>query len=265
MDWLPHIVVKAEDDVSIPTSVAALKTFSTGFPDTKATVHCIGAKASDFCVQWCKENGHKLLHYPSTVKTSQLHYEITKRTRLPIVLIAGTTVFYDDMSDYTTTKAYAADTIPAWDLNESVTNIKSIEKTVIYVAQPLKVIAKLEEICKYISSYVATESKNSMRWGSQSVVMCGKVYKQTSGIFNMIYNYESTDDTTSVKLMSNFSSVTADKYETVFGGNSISSMMKKMESIGKDTSKYMPYVNAALNEDWESVKGYRKVWIDSIS
>ena len=69
MDWLPHIVVKAEDDVSIPTSVAALKTFSTGFPDTKATVHCIGAKASDFCVQWCKENGHKLLHYPSTVKT----------------------------------------------------------------------------------------------------------------------------------------------------------------------------------------------------
>ena len=38
MDWLPHIVVKAEDDVSIPTSVTALKTFSTGFPDTKATV-----------------------------------------------------------------------------------------------------------------------------------------------------------------------------------------------------------------------------------
>ena len=41
MDWLPQIVVKAEDDVSIPTSVAALKTFSTGFPDTKATVHCL--------------------------------------------------------------------------------------------------------------------------------------------------------------------------------------------------------------------------------
>ena len=258
MDWLPHIVVKAEDDVSIPTSVSALKTFSTGFPDTKATVHCIGAKASDFCVQWCKENGHKLLHYPSTVKTSQLHYEITKRTRLPIVLIAGTTVFYDDMSDYTTTKAYAADTIPAWDLNESVTNIKSIEKTVIYVAQPLKVIAKLEEICKYISSYVATESKNSMRWGSQSVVMCGKVYKQTSGIFNMIYNYDES-------YMTDFSSKTADKYETVFGGNSMSFAMKMMESIGKDASKFMPYINAALNEDWEGVKGYRKVWIDSIS
>ena len=52
MDWSPHIVVKAEDDVSIPTSVTALKTFSTGFPDTKATVHCIGVKASTFCKQW---------------------------------------------------------------------------------------------------------------------------------------------------------------------------------------------------------------------
>ena len=265
MDWSPHIVVKAEDVQSVPTSVTALKTFSTGFPDTKATVHCIGTLPSSFCKQWATEGGHTLLNYPSTVKQSQLNYEIVKRTRLPVVLIAGTTVFYDDMSDYTTTKAYAADTIPAWDLNESVTNIKSIEKTVIYVAQPLKVIAKLEEICKYISSYVATESKNSMRWGSQSVVMCGKVYKQTSGIFNMIYNYEATDDTTSVKLGTNFSSVTANKYETVFGGNSISSTMKKMESVGRDTSKYMPYINAALNEDWESVKGYRKVWIDSIS
>ena len=52
MDWSPDIVVKAEDDVSIPTSVSALKTFSSGFPDTKATVHCIGLKASAFCKQW---------------------------------------------------------------------------------------------------------------------------------------------------------------------------------------------------------------------
>ena len=45
MDWSPHIVVKAEDAQSVPTAVTALKTFSTGFPDTKATVHCIGLKA----------------------------------------------------------------------------------------------------------------------------------------------------------------------------------------------------------------------------
>ena len=259
MDWLPHIVVKAEDDVSIPTSVSALKTFSTGFPDTKATVHCIGAKASDFCVQWCKENGHKLLHYPSTVKTSQLHYEITKRTRLPIVLIAGTTVFYDDISDYSTTKMFGADTIPEWNVTDKIVNIKSIEKTIIFVAQPIKVINKLEEISKNcIGQNVATEGRNSSKWGSQSVVMDGKVYKQTSGIFNMIYNWDES-------LFTNFSSKTANKYDTVFGGSSVTSTMALLEAVGKDTSKVMGHVNAAMNEDWDGLKGIREDFLKMIS
>ena len=112
---------------------------------------------------------------------------------------------------------------------------------------------------------VSTEGKNSSVWNNQTVVMCGKVYKQTSGIFNMLYNYQSPDDTTSVRFMDNFSSQTANKYETVFGGCSISSTMAKMEATGHDTSKFMDYINAALNEDWKGVKGYRKVFIDSIS
>ena len=65
--------------------------------------------------------------------------------------------------------------------------------------------------------------------------------------------------------MTNFSKKTASKYETVFGGCSISSTMKTLEGAGHDTSKFMPYVNAAINEDWEGVKGYRKVFVDSIS
>ena len=65
--------------------------------------------------------------------------------------------------------------------------------------------------------------------------------------------------------MTNFSKNTASKYETVFGGCSISSTMKKMEATGHDTSKFMKYINSALNEDWKGVKGYRKVFIDSIS
>ena len=266
MDWSPHIIVKAEDAQSIPTSVTALKTFDTGFPDTKATVHCIGNNALDVCKQWAAKGGHKLINHVISTKKSQLHYEIVKRTRLPVALIAGTTVFYEDMSDYSTTKLFGADVIPAFDLTDKITNIKSIEKTIIFVAQPIKVITALNEITKDVMyTPVSTEGKNSKLWNNQTVVMCGKVYKQTSGIFNMLYNYQSPDDTTSIRFMTNFSSKTANKYETVFGGNSISSTMKMMESIGKDTSKFMSYVNAALNEDWEGVKGYRKVWIDSIS
>ena len=266
MDWSPQIIVKAEDAQSVPTSVTALKTFDTGFPDTKATVHCIGNSALDFCKQWAAKGGHKLINHVISTKRSQLQYEIVKRTRLPVALIAGTTVFYEDMSDYSTTKLFGGDVIPAFDLTDRIINIESIEKTIIFVAQPVKVIAKLDEITKDLAyKPVSTEGKNSGLWNNQTVVMCGKVYKQTSGIFNMVYNYQSSDDTTSIRFMDNFSSKTANKYETVFGGNSISSTMKMMESIGKDTSKFMPYIDAALNEDWEGVKGYRKVWIDSIS
>ena len=259
MDWSPQIIVKAEDAQSVPTSVTALKTFDTGFPDTKATVHCIGSYALDFCKEWAAKGGHKLINHVISTKRSQLQYEIVKRTRLPVALIAGTTVFYEDMSDYSTTKLFGADVIPAFDLTDKIINIESIEKTIIFVAQPIKVIAALNEITKDVMyTPVSTEGKNSSVWNNQTVVMCGKVYKQTSGIFNMIYNYDKS-------YMTNFSSKTASKYETVIGGNSISSTMKMMESIGKDTSKFMPYVNAALNDDWEGVKGYRKVWIDSIS
>jgi hypothetical protein len=259
MDWSPHIIVKAEDAQSVPTSVTALKTFDTGFPDTKATVHCIGNNGLDFCKQWAAKGGHKLINHLNSFKKSQLHYEIVKRTRLPVALIAGTTVFYEDMSDYSTTKLFGGDVIPAFDLTDKIINIESIEKTIIFVAQPIKVIAALDDITKDVKyTPVSTEGKNSSVWNNQTVVMCGKVYKQTSGIFNMLYNYDKS-------YMTNFSKKTASKYETVFGGNSISSTMKMMESIGKDTSKFMSFINAALNEDWEGVKGYRKVWIDSIS
>jgi len=256
MDWSPQIIVKAEDAQSVPTAVTALKTFSTGFPNTKATVHCIGNYAIDFCSKWVAKGGHKLIKHVISTNKSQLHYEIVKRTRLPVALIAGTTVFYEDISDYTTTKLFGADIIPSIDVGDKIINIQSVEKTIIFVAKPVQVISKLNEIMTPVSSFVATEGKNSMLWGSQTVVMCGKIYKQTSGIFSILYNYDSS-------LMTNFSSKTANKYETVFGGNAISSTMSTLESIGRDTSQFMPFVNAALNEDWEGVKGYRKVLIDN--
>ena len=255
MDWSPHIVVKAEDAQSVPTSVAALKTFGIGFPDTKATVHCIGLPAANFCKQWAEEGGHTILGYPSTVKKSQLHYEIVRRTRLPVALIAGTTIFYEDVSDYSTTKLFGADTLPEWNLTDKVIKCEAIEKTIIFVAKPVQVVATLKEITKYTSSQNSLESKDISKWGGQSIVMNGKVYHQASGIFNMLFQYDKS-------YMTNFSSKTADKYETVFGGSSISSTMAKLKGIGKDTSKIMEHVNAAMNDDWEGVKGYRKVFLE---
>ena len=221
-------------------------------------MHCIGIKARSFCKSWTTEGGHTLLDYSSTIKTSQLHFEIVRRTRLPIAIIAGTTVFYEDVSEYSTTKLFGADTVPEWNLTDKIVNIESVEKTLIFVAKPTAVIATLNEITKFISSSAEVEGNDNGKWGGQSIVMGGKIYRQTSGIFNMLFNYDHS-------YMANFSSKTSDKYQTVFGGSSISSTMANLEATGHDTSLYMPFVNAALNEDWEGVKGFRKVFIDSIT
>ena len=177
---------------------------------------------------------------------------------MPVVLIAGTTVFYDDMSDYSTTKLFGADTVPAWNISEDTINIKSIEKTIIFVAKPIQVINTLNDLTKNVTSYVAAEGKNSSLWSSQNIIMDGKIYKQTSGIYNMLYNYDTS-------FFTNFSKKTADKYETVFGGSSLSSTMAKLKGIGKDTSKIMEHVNAAMNDDWEGVKGMREDFLKMIS
>ena len=87
--------------------------------------------------------------------------------------------------------------------------------------------------------------------------MDGKIYKQGSGIFNMLYNYDSS-------LFTNFSKVTSSKYETVFGGSSIPYTMKSLEAIGKDTSKIMEHINAALNDNWEGLKGIREDFLEMI-
>ena len=84
------------------------------------------------------KGGHKLINHVISTKRSQLHYEIVKRTRLPVAFIAGTTVFYDDMSDYSQQNYLVLMLSLQWNLTDKVINLKSIEKTVIFVAQPIK-------------------------------------------------------------------------------------------------------------------------------
>ena len=121
----------------------------------------------------------------------------------------------------------------------------------------MQVISKLQEITSLVSAPVAAESKNSSLWNDQSIVMDGKVYHQTSGIFNMLYQYDK-------HLMTNFNKGTAGKYDTVFGGNGLS-LFGKLKAIGMNPDPLMPFYNAAMNEDWEGVKGIYQVYLDMIS
>ena len=78
-------------------------------------------------------------------------------------------MFYDDVSDYSTTKLFGADTLPEWNLTDKIINIKSVEKTVIFVAKPIQVINALNEITKFTSSEYIREVKNSSKWGAQQL------------------------------------------------------------------------------------------------
>ena len=111
MDWLPHIVVKADEDASPTTAASALKTFDKGFPEHTAVVHYVGTSPTvrTFCEKWCAEGGHKFIAYDQRIRQSRLHYAIVKSSRLPVVLIRGTAVFYADMSGYSFCLLYTSD------------------------------------------------------------------------------------------------------------------------------------------------------------
>ena len=100
MDWLPHVVIKAEDDACVKTATTALRTLHIGFPDQTATVHLISQSQTiiKYVKELCAANGHKLIQYGGNVRGAQLNYKLVKNSRLPIVLIRGTVVFYEDMS-----------------------------------------------------------------------------------------------------------------------------------------------------------------------
>ena len=100
MDWLPHVVIKAEHDACAKTATTALRTLHVGFPDQTATVHLISQNQNivKYVKDLCVQGGHKLHRYAHT-SGSQLNYQLVKNNRLPIVLIRGTVVFYEDMSD----------------------------------------------------------------------------------------------------------------------------------------------------------------------
>ena len=74
MDWLPHIVVKADQDAVPSTAATALKTFSIGFPEHTATVHYVGTSVAvqRFCENWCAQGGHKFIKYDNKIRKSKI-------------------------------------------------------------------------------------------------------------------------------------------------------------------------------------------------
>ena len=266
MDWLPHIVVKADADASPATAASALKTFDIGFPSHKATVHYVGLSPTvqKFCENWCAQGGHKFVKYDNKIRQSRLHYAIVKSSRLPVVLIRGTAVFYGDLSTYSLPKTkvfggyiwptYAAQPITD---KKNLIRLSAVDKTIIFVGQPIKAMNVVNEITKWDRPDAAGEASGAKKWDGQTMVMNGEVYQQESGFFNMIYQWDPS-------VFSKFSKATFENYETILYGNSVSTVHSTLEAMPKQEALVMDGINSALNEDYDSLKGIMKTSLDSL-
>ena len=81
MEWLPHVVIKAEHDACVKTATTALRTLHVGFPDQTATVHLISQNPNiiKYVKDLCAKGGHKLIKYGSSVRGAQLNYKLVKK------------------------------------------------------------------------------------------------------------------------------------------------------------------------------------------
>ena len=259
MEWLPHVVIKAEDDACVKTATTALRTLHVGFPDQKATVHLISQNPNivKYVKDLCVKGGHKLNRY-AHVQGSQLNYQLIKNNRLPIVLIRGTVVFLEDMSDYSTTKLFGGDTLPCRYMfkgNDKVVTMSGIEKSIVFVAQPQKLCAEINCLTSLWS--VDDDPKDTQKWGQQWVVKDGIAYEQESGVFNLMYHWDKSQ-------FANFNKKTSAKFETVFAGNNYPEMVKQLESNGEETGHITKYIDCALNDDWDGIRGARDTLFDNL-
>ena len=263
MDWLPHVVIKAEHDACAKTATTALRTLHVGFPDQTATVHLISQNPTiiKYVKQLCTAGGHKLIQYGSSVRGAQLNYKLVKNSRLPIVLIRGTVVFYDDMSDYSTTKLFGGDTLPCRYMfkgNDKVVIMSGIEKSIVFVAQPQKLCAEVDCITSLWSADdEGPNQRGSQKWGQQWVIKDGIAYEQESGVFNLMYHWDKSQ-------FSNFNKKTASKYESVFAGNNFPDMVEVLNKNGEETDHIIKYVDCALNDDWDGIRGARDTLLDNL-
>ena len=90
------------------------------------------------------------------------------------------------------------------------------------------------------------------------MVMDGEVYQQESGFFNMIYQWDPST-------FSKFNAKTFGNYETVLHGNSVSTVHATLGELPEQEEVVLSGINAALNENYDDLKGIMKTSLDSLA
>ena len=98
--WNVHIVIDTNSASELATGVTSLKTFATGFPGIKPTVHDTARHGDQmrYVKKWCEDNDAVYSRHLGAFKDmASIYEEILRRSTEPTVVMNGDCVLYQDM------------------------------------------------------------------------------------------------------------------------------------------------------------------------
>ena len=250
--WKVHIVIDTNSTSEVATGVTSLKTFATGFPGIKPTVHdtARNGEQTRYVKQWCLDNDAVYSRHLGAFKNSDLIYkEIMRRSTQPTVIMFGDCVFYQDMRGTTVNKWFKGFLIPASEGKTSTVfpDYKVIKESyygehLLFIKEPEKGWAKIQALTEEFDSFYRP-------WSPSYVIRDGYIYEEPKGLTYPVWKAESES----------FSDEDLSKYDTIKGGGKYTIIQKELTSLGKTAlaTTHMGYVNAAIAEDWANVQGAR--------
>ncbi len=251
MTWKVHVIVDTHSAAELPVGVTSLKTLATGFPGITPTIHdtCRTGEQTAYLKQWCTDNGAIYSRHMGTFKKMEMIYEeIMRRSTQPSVIMSGDCVFYEDMRGVEVPRLFKSFLVPAGEGKKSLAypdhNVIKEAGYNIALTFAKDIPAIQNQILK-----VNAEWEDQTIWQSVSIVKDGVIYEQPRGL-----TYEMWKNTSDP-----FSDDDLNKYDQIKGGGHFTKIQKELTDRGDTAlaSTHMTYVNAAIAEDWPSVKGAR--------
>ena len=251
--WNVHIVIDTNSASELATGVTSLKTFATGFPGIKPTVHDTARHGEQmrYVKQWCLDNDAVYSrHLGAFKKSDDIYSEIMRRSTQPTVIMFGDCVFYQDMRGTVVNKWFKGFLVPPSDKGTSSTTFpdyKVIKESyygehLLFIKEPVKGWAKVQSMIEEFDSFYRL-------WSPSYVIRDGYIYEEPKGLTYPVWKTESEA----------FSADDLSKYDTIKGGGKYTMIQKELIDSGQTAlaNTHMTYVNAAIAEDWPSIVGAR--------
>ena len=251
MTWKVHVIIDTDSASELASGVTSLKTLSTGFPGITPYVHdtCRTGEQTAYLKQWCTDNSAIYSRHVGTFKKMELIYQdILRRSTSDTVVMSGDNVFYEDMRSVEVPRFFKANLLPSETGKKSllfpdhqVIKESGYNISLTFIKKPEEVWAKVQKI--------NNEWESQTIWQPSYVVKDGYIFEQPRGFTHEMWKNESDP----------FSASDLTKYEHIKGGGKYVKVQRELTERGDTAlaSTHMTYINAAIAEDWASVKGAR--------